>query len=284
MATTQLDVCNRALQKIGAPKLANLAGSDQYTVALLRCWTDALDYELRTQNWNFAIRRSQLTAYSLTITGITAAEPPVVSYTGTDPENGERVYIENVVGMTEVNNNYYRIANIDTALDTFELTDVTDGSDIDGTAFTAWSSGGTASVSPPYGWNRKFLLPTTCVKLISIDGMTGVSHNLGGYGSSSDFTVEGRYIVTNDAGPLYIRYITNDLTNHIPVEKWDSMFKEVMACRIALELQHEIKQDDTGYERIAREYAAVSRTARLSDSIETPGEVMPESDWLIARL
>lgn len=284
MATTQLGIYNRALQKIGGPILASTAGTDVYTLALAGAYTDIIEYELRAQNWNFAIRRTGLTAPSVTITAITAAEPPVVTYTGTDPANGDRVYIESVAGMTEVNGNYYRIADINTGANTFELTDVDDGTDIDGTAFTAYTSGGTATICPYYGFNRKFALPSDCLKLIEIENFYGTMHNLGGFGSSSDFTVESGYILCNDSGPIRIRYITNDTTNYIPVSTWDSMFKEMISCRLALEIQHKIKQDDTGYERIMREYTVALRTAKMSDSIETPGEVMPESDWLLARL
>jgi hypothetical protein len=286
MATTQLDICNRALQKVGGTKLANLAGTDVYTVALNRAWTDALEYELRTHNWNFAIRRTSLSAPYVTITGITAAEPPVVTYTGTVPSNGDRVYIENVVGMTEVNNNYYRIANVDTTPPpyTFELTDPDDNTNINGTGFTAWSSGGTATVCPYYGFTRKFAMPSDCLRIVELENFYGITHNLGGLGSSSDYTIESGYILCNDSGPIFIRYITNDFTNLIPVSAWDSMFKEAMACRIALEIQHEIKQNDDGYERIAREYSIAIRTAKLADAIQTPAEIMPESDWLLSRL
>jgi hypothetical protein len=283
MATTQLDICNRALQKIGGSKLANLAGTDPYTVALNRVWTEALEYELRAHNWNFAIRRTSMSAPYVTITAITAAEPPVLTYTGTDPSNGDRVYIESVAGMTEVNNNYYRVADVNTGANTFELTDPDDNSDIDGTAFTAYTSGGTATVCPYYGFTRKFALPSDCLRVVELENFYGITHNLGGLGSSSDYTIESGYILCNDSGPVFIRYITNDFTNLIPVTSWDAMFKEAVACRIALEIQHEIKQNDDGYERIMREYAVTIRTARLVDAIQTPAEIMPESDWLIAR-
>jgi hypothetical protein len=284
MATTQLDICNRAIQKIGGKKLANLSGTDVYTVAVLRAYTDALEYELRSHNWNFAIRRASLVAPSIVITGITSAEPPVVSYTGTDPTDGERIYITGVVGMEEVNNKYYRIANVDATNDTLELTDESSGDDIDGTAFTAYTSGGKGVICPHYGYNRKFPIPSDCLRIVEFSGMVGVTHNLGGLGSSSDHTIEAGHLLTNDSGPIFFRYITNDTTNLIPVSVWDAMFKEAMACRIALEIQHEVKQDDKGYERIAREYSTTIRTARLVDAIQTPAEIMPESDWLLSRL
>lgn len=72
-----------------------------------------------------------------TITGITVANPAVVTVTGHPFANGEEVYINSVVGMIEVNARYFTVANI--TANTFEL------SGIDSSAYTAYSSAGTAA-------------------------------------------------------------------------------------------------------------------------------------------
>lgn len=74
------------------------------------------------------------------ITAATKASPVVIT-TSVDHglSTGDIVYISGVVGMTELNNKYYRI--IRTGTTTFSLQDMT-GTNIDGTAFTAWTSGG----------------------------------------------------------------------------------------------------------------------------------------------
>ena len=80
--------------------------------------------------------RIQLTGQD--ITGISQANPAVVTYSGTDTyANGDSVYISGVVGMTEVNGLEFVVANVDTGANTFELTGV------DSSAYTAYSSGGT---------------------------------------------------------------------------------------------------------------------------------------------
>ena len=75
----------------------------------------------------------------LTITGITQANPAVVPVSSIgDLVNGDKIVIQDVAGMTEVNfdgSNIYTVANISGA--TFEL------SGIDSSAFTAYSSAGT---------------------------------------------------------------------------------------------------------------------------------------------
>lgn len=75
----------------------------------------------------------------VTISGATSAEPVVITATSHGFSNGDQVKIDNVVGMTELNGQYFLVAN--KADNTFELTDL-DGVDIDGTEYTDYVSGG----------------------------------------------------------------------------------------------------------------------------------------------
>jgi hypothetical protein len=77
---------------------------------------------------------------AVNISGITKADPAVVTVSGTSPANGAYVDIEAVVGMTEVNNKRFIVANRTST--TFELKDE-DGTDIDSSAYTTYASGGT---------------------------------------------------------------------------------------------------------------------------------------------
>lgn len=277
MATTQLDICNRAIQKLGGKKLTDLLGTDIYTVAALRAYDDVIEAELRSHNWNFAMKRTSIAAVTNTITGITAAEPPVVTTSGTLPTDGDRVYISGVAGMTEVNSKYYRVANASGT--TFELTDETSGDDIDGSGYTAYTSGGSFIVVPYYGYDRRYAIPSDMLRLVELNGHVGITTNLGDIGQSSDFTMEGGYILTNDTGPIFIRYVATSTT----VSDWDSMFKEVVVCKMALEMSTEIKQDDANVSKLAQDYNRALGLAKMADSIETPAGVMPASDWLLAR-
>ena len=76
-----------------------------------------------------------------TITNITQANPAVVTSASHGFSNGDDIKIIDVVGMTEINNKSYLVANSTT--NTFELTDL-EGTNIDSTSFTAYSSGGEA--------------------------------------------------------------------------------------------------------------------------------------------
>lgn len=74
------------------------------------------------------------------ITGITKANPAVVTYSGSDTyANGDRIVISGVGGMTEVNNREFTVANINAGANTFEL------SGINSSSYGTYTSGGTVA-------------------------------------------------------------------------------------------------------------------------------------------
>jgi len=78
----------------------------------------------------------------ITISGATAAEPVVVTAVAHGLVNDDQVKIMDVVGMTELNDNFYLVAGVTGATpDTFQLTTLA-GVNIDGSAFTTYISGG----------------------------------------------------------------------------------------------------------------------------------------------
>lgn len=78
------------------------------------------------------------TAATKPITGVTAANPPVVTATAHGYTNGQLVFIDSVGGMTQLNKRLFVVASQTT--NTFEL------KGIDGTGYTAYTSGGTAAL------------------------------------------------------------------------------------------------------------------------------------------
>mgnify|MGYP001589048297 CR=1 FL=1 len=78
-----------------------------------------------------------ITQLSQQISGITKANPAVVTYTGANNfANGDRFIIRDVLGMTEVNEREFEVANVNTGAKTFELYGV------NSTAYTTYTSGG----------------------------------------------------------------------------------------------------------------------------------------------
>lgn len=73
------------------------------------------------------------------LTAATRANPCVVTYTGVDPANGDRMFIQGVIGMTQLNNREFTVANVNAGAKTFEL------SGVNSTNYGAYASGGTAA-------------------------------------------------------------------------------------------------------------------------------------------
>jgi len=90
------------------------------------------------------------------ITGITAANPAVMTAVAHGWTANDMIYVSGVVGMTQVNTRWFRISN--TAANTLRLNQ---GSAIDSSGFTAYTSGGTAQhlyqVALPVAWSASML-------------------------------------------------------------------------------------------------------------------------------
>lgn len=77
----------------------------------------------------------------LAVSGATQANPVVVTVTGHNYSNGDRIDLTDIVGMDELNGLRFKVNNV--TANTFELqTDEAVPVDIDGTGYTAYESGG----------------------------------------------------------------------------------------------------------------------------------------------
>jgi len=98
-----------------------------------------------------------ITNTAVNITGATQANPVVITAVAHGFSNGDRVTINSVSGMTQLNNREFTVANV--AANTFEL------SGVDGTGFDAYTSGGTAAeiyeIVSPYQDTELFKLKHT---------------------------------------------------------------------------------------------------------------------------
>ena len=106
--------------------------------------TSANTYVLEFGNNYFRVYQDGgiVTETGKTISGATKANPVVITATSHGFSNGDHVIIGSVAGMVELNGVTGIVANKTT--NTFELTDV-DGTNINSSAFTTYTSGGTAS-------------------------------------------------------------------------------------------------------------------------------------------
>lgn len=107
--------------------------------------------EVGDQYLRFHTNGATILESSKNITSVTKANPGVVTVTAHGYSNGDEVYVASVGGMTELNGRYYTVADVTT--NTFTLK-YKDGTAVDTTGFTTYTSGGTVSkvyeVATPY--------------------------------------------------------------------------------------------------------------------------------------
>jgi hypothetical protein len=105
------------------------------------------DQYMRVYRNGFQVLKGSAKAISL----ITQANPGVVTTSAHGYSNGDEIYIDDIVGMTELNGRNYKVANVTST--TFTLQDLF-GNDIDTTNLTAYTSGGEADeiyeITSPY--------------------------------------------------------------------------------------------------------------------------------------
>ena len=92
-----------------------------------------------------------ITETGKTISGITKANPGVVTATSHGYSNGDYVILSGIVGMTELNGRQFKVAGV--ATNTFQLQDM-DGNNFDTSSLTTYASAGTAfkiyQIASPY--------------------------------------------------------------------------------------------------------------------------------------
>ena len=122
--------------------------------------------------------------------------------------------------------------------------------------------------APAFGFERAFALPTECLRLIEV---TGVSRDA--------YQVEGRTILADAGAPLEIRYL-RDVPE--PAE-WDDGFAHSFALRLAWRLGRKIAGSAFDRANAWREYRDSLGSAKTTDALETPPFDHEESDWVTSR-
>ena len=107
----------------------HLGDTDQYVLEFGSAYMRVIRNDLQVLN------------ASTNITAITAANPVVVTAASHGLSNGDEVVLGSIGGMIQVNLGRYIVREVTT--NTVELTDQVTGNNIDGTTFTAFTSGGT---------------------------------------------------------------------------------------------------------------------------------------------
>lgn len=217
---------------------------------------------LEDHNWPFAKKHQQLslddgTADSdynttdniKTITGITAADPVVVTAAAHGFSDGWLVRIYDVIGMTEINGMVVRVANKDT--NTFECYG------LNGSKFTAYSSGGYCvryEALGDYQCGYVYRVPSDMLRPVA---MLPDNPQFEIVGSGDD-----RRILCAQSGAV-LEYIA-DLST---VSDMPNNFARCWAARIAMELANPLQKKNASMKDMAAWYQQVLRETTRSSSL-----------------
>lgn len=186
-----VDICNRALQKLGASRIISLSDDTVSGRACNVAYESVRDRELRRHPWNFAISRASL------------------------------------------------------------------ASDV---------------ATPDYGYDYQYTLPSDCIRVLPND------QNEGTY--ETDYKIEGRKLLSNSSGPIYLRYITR-VTD---TSQFDTLFSELLSCAMAMEMCEELTQSNSKRQLAAEEYKALILEARRTNAFEQIPIESATDTWITARL
>lgn len=201
---SEVGICNRALDKIGAGPIISLDDPNKRAQACKRMYADLRDAEIRDTVWGFAITRAQVPA---------DLEPPL------------------------------------------------------------------------FGFARQFTIPSDSLRIIEIADATGLvffsftPFHLNGRFLSGTYSIESNKILTDFEAPLDIRYVKRVTDPN----QMDSLFREALAARIAVELAEIIAQSDAKKALAKQDYEDLLGKAVLTDGAETPDDGPQDHSWFLER-
>lgn len=266
MASNDYDIVNIALVRLGANTISSLAESTRNAVAANKVWANARDEVLEAHPWNFATRRAWLDEVEenvLSITDVTQADPGVVTYSGTDPNDGDKYEIEDVGGMTDINDETFVIQNVDSDNDTFELMDE------DTSGYDAYTSGGTATQQLPKSdnWTYLYALPSNCLRVLDVNDNPDIAYEI---------TELGMLCSEDDVAIRYIKQVTT-------VTTYSATFVSVLAAKLAAELAIPITGSKKKADIWVTLYERLLSRARLLDAQELQEDPIDENPYADAR-
>lgn len=106
---------------------------------IVLCPTPDTTYTVKIPYWK---KHTDVAALTYSMTAATQANPCVITVASHPLQTDDRVYIDSVVGMTQLNGSFYDVTRVDSTQ--FSL------QGINSTAYTAWSSAGTIYPVVPF--------------------------------------------------------------------------------------------------------------------------------------
>lgn len=223
MTVTGKDICSWALLSVEDEAIPasepddpdSFVGVEPRVQACKSMFSLKRDALLERFPWRFAARNwyCDYADQVIDIVAATNADPIEITATGHTFPDYKYVYIDEMEGMTELNGETLRIANVDLTAGTFEL------EGIDGAAYGVYTTGGTVRLRPPFKFEYEFILPSDFLS------------DIGLYDSENSYEIlEGCLQI--DESEINLQYISK-ITD---VSKFNPMFTEALVNFMAMDL------------------------------------------------
>jgi hypothetical protein len=134
---------------------------------------------------------------------------------------------------------------------------------------------------PLWDWSYQYQIPTDCMRILQV-GQWYPSPDLSDLISTGgqEYVLEGKYILSNQAGPLKLRYLSR-VTDPVQFDAaFDMAFSAYLAYILAEPLTASAEQKQMAY----NDYRNAIKDAVIANAIENPPESLADQTWILARL
>lgn len=135
--------------------------------------------------------------------------------------------------------------------------------------------------TPLWDWSYQYPIPTDCLRILQV-GQWYPTPDLSDLISTGgqEYVLEGKYILSNQAGPLKLRYLSK-VTDPVQFDAaFDMAFSAYLAYILAEPLTASGEQKQMAY----NDYRNAIKDAVIANAIENPPESLADQTWILARL
>jgi hypothetical protein len=271
----KLRIVNRALQRIGAKQLANLTENSRERLAVDAAYDDVVSQELMTNFWTFAIKRTKLTADN-----VNRIESATVAAGGSGYVVGEILTLTGGTGTAAT----LRVETIDgsgavltvsvtTSRGAYTAVPANPISTTSSGAGTLATITGVFDTGPFFGRSFQFNQPSDYLRSAPFDPKERAR--------IKNCLFEGNQILTDDGGPLELRYVSDLTDETTPETLFHPLFANAISMRLAAEIAEQLVGSSAKLDRVEAAYVKFVNDARRVDAIEA-GPIEPEIDEIVA--
>lgn len=231
MATSDISIANGALLRLGADGISSLGEANDRARLVNQHFVTSRKESLREHPWNFAVKRTRLSANEQVSVAFSAASGTVtINVGGNVLEAGRDESSRIMLGDGGI----VRIATVSAPN---AATGTVEGNPL----LSLNHAANTWRIAPVWGWEFRYPKPTGWLRLVEAEQPAGVSgitalwswwRDLGR--TPEPVSLEGDFVVSNTGPTLDVQYI-QDISD---VTKWDALFDQVMETHLAFKIAY----------------------------------------------